>query len=129
MRRRGGSRPVTPPRARRQLCGSLNRQRQERQGDGDCGPGPEFALDLERSAMQLDNRFSKRQTQTSPLMLGIEDRVDAVERLLNEGDVLRADPDPGVPNTHTQHAGTGLTRYRHATARGREFYCIADQEI
>src|SRR5262249_57124237 len=92
-----------------------------------CRPDVELAFDLERSAVQLDRRFCKRQTEPSSLVLAVEHRVDAVKGLLNERDVLGADPDTGVADPYAQRAGVGLARYRHTPARRGELDRITDQ--
>jgi len=38
--------------------------------------------------MKFDNRFRKRQSEPGTLMLAVENRVDAVERLQHQRDIL-----------------------------------------
>src|SRR6266487_4597267 len=81
------------------------------QTEGEGSSGPQFALDPDPPAVQLDESLRQREAQSSPFTLGrpLPDLTELLEDVLP---VLRADPDPGVgdrnPNLVIHRVGRDL---------------------
>ncbi len=60
------------------------------------GDDPDLALQIQRSAMHLDERFGQRQAQASSLIFAIEVAFDLPDRLYCRLYVLKRDSDTSV---------------------------------
>src|SRR5262249_47069004 len=67
-----------------------------RQGDGDAGATANLAVELDRSAMQLDETLGQGQAEAGALEFPGERRIDLAERAEDLVEILASNTDPGV---------------------------------
>ena len=98
----------------------------DRQLDGDGGALALRACEMERSAVQFDDRLGERETETGALMTCIESAFAPMEGAHDEIDVFRRDTDAGVGDNQCEFAVLDRAVDVHRATRRRELDRIVD---
>ena len=88
-------------------------------------PGPLSMTNVPPCSSTTD--LAKGSPEPGALMLAVENRIDPVEGLHYERDILGADPYSGVTDANSQRRLIDLARYVYPPPRRREFDRVADQ--
>src|SRR5262249_24479111 len=97
------------------------------ESDSDGRSRTELTFYVEGAPVKLHYRFRERQSEAGALMLAVENGVDAIEGLNDQGDVLGTDPDPGIFDVDAQPRRVDLAPDGDAPVRRCEFDCVPDQ--
>ena len=92
-------------------------------------PTPEFALRLDRSAMQLRDMLHDRKTESGPAQFTIARLIRAVEPLKDSRQITRGNSRAIVPHAENDVAVIVHGGKADPSATRRIFYCVIEQVV
>ena len=109
------------------MSGGVERSGAHRQLDRNCGSGADAACQEQRAAVQLDDDFGERKSQSGALMLSIKRRTQAMKRPHHIHQHFRLHADAAIGNANRQPTVPNISADAHLAAGRRELHGIVNK--